>query len=131
MSRSRAGRRSARDGYSHSSANTRLNKLPSMTSWRLRIRWFSKAWRQPCKRSRVVAGPKSRVDNNRYVLEGSRGGFIAQGRKAEDRKPALRARLRGQQSCVRLNSRNLPLEAFRYCPNLPELTLTVLKSLSR
>src|SRR5262245_40883553 len=55
-SRSRAARRSARGGYSDSSANTRLTKLPSMTSWRLKIRWFSKAWRQSCKRSRLVAG---------------------------------------------------------------------------
>src|SRR5262249_26467018 len=37
------------DGYSHSSASIRSNKLPSTTSWRLRIRWFWNPWRQPCK----------------------------------------------------------------------------------
>src|SRR5262245_5009766 len=32
-----------------------------MTSWRLRIRWFSKAWKQLCKRSRLAAGHLERV----------------------------------------------------------------------
>src|SRR5262249_21850875 len=55
-SRSRAARRSAPGGCSDSSANTRLTKLLSMTSWRSRIRWFSKAWRQPCKQRRGIRG---------------------------------------------------------------------------
>src|SRR5262245_25026873 len=54
VARSRAGRRLVRDGYSHSSANTLLNKLPLTISWRLRIRWLLKAWRQPCKRRRRI-----------------------------------------------------------------------------
>src|SRR5262245_6479478 len=54
MSHSRAERRSVRDGYSNSSASIRLNKLPLTISWRLRIRWLLKAWRQPCKRRRRI-----------------------------------------------------------------------------
>jgi hypothetical protein len=57
---SQAARKSARDGYSPSSVSIRLSGLPSTTSWRLRIRWFSKAWRWPCKCRRVITVNASR-----------------------------------------------------------------------
>src|SRR5215813_1351741 len=52
---SRAARRSVRSGYWDFSANTRWNKLLSTTLWRLRIRWFLKAWRRRCKGIEVQA----------------------------------------------------------------------------